>query len=65
MYTLREKNRVSASSNRVLERIIGPKRDKVTGEWIKLHNEKNELISAAFTRTNSIVSKHSNNTPRF
>jgi hypothetical protein len=25
--------------NRVLRRIFGPKRDKVTGEWRKLHNE--------------------------
>jgi hypothetical protein len=24
----------------VLRRIFGPKRDKVTGEWRKLHNEK-------------------------
>jgi hypothetical protein len=26
--------------NRVPRRIFGPKRDKVTGEWSKLHNEK-------------------------
>jgi hypothetical protein len=26
--------------NRVLRRIYGPKRDKVTGEWRKLHNEE-------------------------
>jgi hypothetical protein len=26
--------------NRVLRRIFGPKRDEVTGEWIKLHNEE-------------------------
>jgi hypothetical protein len=26
--------------NRVLRRIIGPKRDEVAGEWIKLHNEE-------------------------
>jgi hypothetical protein len=25
---------------RVLRRIFGPKRDEVTGEWIKLHNEE-------------------------
>jgi hypothetical protein len=24
----------------VLNRIFGPKRDEVTGEWIKLHNEE-------------------------
>jgi hypothetical protein len=26
--------------NRVLRRILGPKREEVTGEWIKLHNEE-------------------------
>jgi len=26
--------------NRVLTRIFGPKRDEVTGEWRKLHNEE-------------------------
>jgi len=26
--------------NRVLKRIFGPRRDKVTGEWRKLHNEE-------------------------
>ena len=33
--------------NRVLRRIFGPKRDGVTGEWIKLHNEElNDLYSS-------------------
>jgi hypothetical protein len=26
--------------NRVLRRVFGPKRDKVTGEWRKLHNDE-------------------------
>ena len=26
--------------NRVLRRVFGPKRDKVTREWRKLHNEE-------------------------
>ena len=26
--------------NRALRRVIGPKRDEVTGEWKKLHNEE-------------------------
>jgi hypothetical protein len=26
--------------NRVLRRILGPKRDEATGEWRKLHNEE-------------------------
>jgi hypothetical protein len=28
-----------AFENRVLRKIFGPKRDEVTGEWRKLHNE--------------------------
>jgi hypothetical protein len=33
--------------NRVLRRAFGPKRDEVTGEWRKLHNEKlRDLYSA-------------------
>jgi hypothetical protein len=32
--------------NRVLRRVFGPKRDGVTGEWRKLHNEElNNLYS--------------------
>jgi hypothetical protein len=36
--TLREEHRLRVSETRVLRRIFGPKRDKVTGEWRKLHN---------------------------
>ena len=33
--------------NRVLRRIFGPKRDEVTREWRKLHNEElNDLYSS-------------------
>jgi len=33
--------------NTVLRRIFGPKRDEVTGEWRKLHNEElNDLYSS-------------------
>ena len=37
---LREESRVRVFENRVLWRIFGSRRDKVTGEWRKLHNEK-------------------------
>jgi len=37
---LREERRLRVFENRVLRRIFGPKRDKVTGEWRKLHKEK-------------------------
>jgi hypothetical protein len=38
--TLRDKRRLRVFENRVLRRIFGPKRDEVTGEWRKLHNEE-------------------------
>jgi hypothetical protein len=38
--TLREEHRLRVFQNRVLRRIFGPKRDEVTGEWRKLHNEE-------------------------
>jgi hypothetical protein len=37
--TLREEHGVRVFENRVLRGIFGPKRDEVTGEWRKLHNE--------------------------
>ena len=41
-FTLREEH-----TQRVLRRIFGPKRDKVTWEWRKLHKEElNELNSS-------------------
>jgi len=44
--TLREEHRLRVFENRVLRRIFGPKRDEVTSEWRKLHNEDfNNLYS--------------------
>jgi len=44
---LREERRLRVSENRVLSKIFGPKRDEVTGEWRKLHNEElNDLYSS-------------------
>jgi hypothetical protein len=43
---LREERRLRVFENRVLKRVFGPKRDEVTGEWRKLHNEElNDLYS--------------------
>jgi hypothetical protein len=43
---LREERRLRVIENRVLRRIFWAKRDKVTGEWKKLHNEElNDLYS--------------------
>jgi hypothetical protein len=35
--------------NRVLRRIFVPKRDEVTGEWRRLHNEE---LTALYSSTN-------------
>ena len=32
--------RLRVFENRMLRRIFGPKRDEITGEWRKLHNEE-------------------------
>jgi hypothetical protein len=38
--TISEEHRRRVFENRVLRRMFGPKRDEVTGEWRKLHNEE-------------------------
>jgi len=38
--TLREERRLRVFENRVFRRVFGPKRNEVTGEWRKLHNEE-------------------------
>ena len=44
---LREERRLRVFENRVLRGIFGPRRDEVTGEWRKLHNEElNDLYSS-------------------
>ena len=44
--TLREERRLRVFENKVLRKVFGPKRDEVTGEWRKLHNEElNDLYS--------------------
>jgi hypothetical protein len=35
---LREECRLRVFENRVLRRIFGPKRDKLTEDWRKIHN---------------------------
>jgi hypothetical protein len=47
MFILREEHRLRVFENRVLRRICGSKRDEVTGEWRRLHNEElNDLYSS-------------------
>jgi hypothetical protein len=38
--TLKEEHRLRVFENRVLRRIFGPKRDEVTEDWGKLHDEE-------------------------
>jgi hypothetical protein len=42
----REERRLRVFENRVLMRIFEPKRDEVTGEWIRLHNEELNTYSS-------------------
>jgi hypothetical protein len=44
---LGKEGRLRVFEHRVLRRIFGPKRDEITGEWRKLHNEElNDLYSS-------------------
>jgi hypothetical protein len=46
-FATREERRPRVFENRVLLRILGPRRDEVTGGWRKLHNEqRNNLRSS-------------------
>jgi hypothetical protein len=51
LLTLREECSLRVFENRVLRRIFGPKRDEVTGEWRRLHNEE---ICALYSSRNII-----------
>jgi hypothetical protein len=45
--TLREERQLRVFENTVLRRIFGPRKDEVTGEWGRLHNEElNDLCSS-------------------
>jgi len=46
-WTLREEKKLRVFENRVLRRMFGPRREEVTGEWRRLHNEEpNDLYSS-------------------
>ena len=45
--TLREERKLRVFENMVLRRIFGSRRDEVTGEWRRMHNEElNDLYSS-------------------
>ena len=51
--TLREEQRLRVFENKVLRKIFGASRDKITGEWRKLHNAE---LQALYSLPN-IISK--------
>jgi hypothetical protein len=50
--TLREEHRLRLFQNRVLRTLFGTKRDEVTEEWRRLHNEK--LCTPLYSSSNNI-----------
>jgi hypothetical protein len=54
---LREEHGPRVFENRVLRRIFGPKRDEVTGEWRKLHNEEIRDLYSSPSRIRIIESR--------
>jgi hypothetical protein len=50
--TLRKECRLRVFESRVLRRISGPKRDEVTGQWRRLHNEE---LYAPYSSPNIIL----------
>jgi len=45
--TLREERKLRLFENKVLRRIFGPRRDEITWEWRRLHNEElNDFYSS-------------------
>ena len=49
--TLREEHRLRVFKNKVLRKIFGTKRDKIPGEWRKLHNSE---LHALYSSSNII-----------
>jgi len=48
LLTVREEGKLRVCENMVLRRIFGPRRDEVTGEWRRLHNEElNDLYPSS------------------
>jgi hypothetical protein len=54
---LREERRLRVFENRVLRGIFGAKRNEVTREWIKLHNEEHNDLYCSPTIVRVIKSR--------
>jgi hypothetical protein len=46
---LREDSKLRVFENMVWRRIFGPRRDEVTGEWSRLHNEELNILNMVYT----------------
>jgi len=46
--TSREEHRLRVFENRVLRKVYGPNREKVTGNWRRLHNEAPNALDKYF-----------------
>ena len=57
--TMREERRLSLSENMVFRSIFRPRRDEVTGEWRKLHNEGLNDLYCSLKRVHSLPLTHS------
>ena len=55
--TLREERKLRVFKNIVLRRIFGPRRDEVTGEWRRLHNEELNVLYSSPNIVRVIISR--------
>ena len=55
--TLWEEQRLRVLENKVHRKIFGPKRDKITGEWRKLHNAKLQVLYSSPNITRNLKSR--------
>jgi hypothetical protein len=63
-YNLREERRLWCLNNRVLGRVFGCTWKKVTGKWIRLHNEKLYALFFSPSIIRLIISSEMNETGR-
>ena len=54
---LREERKLRVFENMVLRRIFGPRRDEVTGEWRRLHNEELNVLYSSPNNVRVIKSR--------
>jgi hypothetical protein len=54
---LSEEHRLRVSENRVVRKILGPKRNEVTGDWRKLHSEELHGLYSSSNNINPLKTK--------